>query len=175
MTARRWAVAAVVLALVVTAGVGWARYATLRPPSSGVATRDTPLIAGGVRYRVLELRRLDRITFTDHDPLVAPEGAVWLRLDVRLDLVDAATPMDSLRCTGFLTSGSSEWSDDYDPSSYADDIAQRQCHTMGDDRPLTPGVPKTLILHWLVPTWAADRPQFFLRFSTPPRTVELRA
>lgn len=174
MTARLWAVLAVVLALVVTAGVGWARYTTLRPPVSGVAGRDVPLVADGVRYQVLELRRLDRITFADHEPLVAPEGAVWVRLDVRLDLLDAGLDMDALRCTGFLVSGGSEWSDDYDPSSYADDIAQRQCHAVGDGRPLTVGVPKMLVLHWLVPTWAADRPQFFLRFPTPPRTLELR-
>lgn len=174
MTARLWAVVAVVFALVVTGGVGWARYATLRPPSSGVATREVPLITGGVRYQVLGLQRLQRITFTDHAPLVAPEGAVWLRLDVSLELVDAATPMDALRCTGFLTSGGSEWSDDYDPAAYAGDIASRQCHTLGDDRPLLPGVPKTLTLHWLVPGWAAERPQFFLRFGTPPRTVGLR-
>lgn len=174
MSARRWAVVAVAFALLVTVGVGWSRYATLRPPSSGVATRDTPLTVGGVRYQVLELRRLQRIEFADHAPLVAPDGAVWLRLDVRLELVEAATDMDTLRCTGFLTSGSSEWSDDYDPSTYSGNLAERQCHTVGDDRPLAVGAPKTLTLHWLVPSWAAERPQFFLRFPTPPRTVELR-
>ncbi|MFT4227292.1 hypothetical protein [Micropruina sp.] len=174
MTARLWAVAAVLFALVVTGGVGWSHYATLRPPSAGVATRDVPLTVGGVRYQVLDLQRLQRITFADHEPLVAPEGAVWVRLDVRLELLDAGIEMDTLRCTGFLVSGGSEWSDDYDPASYSDDLASRQCHTVGDDRPLTVGVPKTLTLHWLVPTWAAEQPQFFLRFVTPPRGLELR-
>lgn len=44
----------------------------------------------------------------------------------------------------------------------------------GDDQPFTVGSPKTLVMHWLVPARAADSAPFYLRFSTPPRSIELR-
>ena len=173
---RRWwpAIAAVVFALLVTAGVGWGRYLNLRPLSSGVATRDVPLVVGGASFRVLDLQRLQRITFPDHDALVAPNGAVWVRLDAEVTLLDAAVDPAALSCYGVLASGDSEWTDSYDPATYAGDYEQKSCDKAGPDRPLQPGVPKTLILYWLVPAWAADDARYFVRLSTPPRALELR-
>lgn len=171
---KRWAVLAIACTLAITVWVGWDRYAKLRPPAVAVATRTAPAVVSGVRYQVTDLQRLARIDFTDHDPLIAPGGAVWVRLDFTMELLDPATAMDSLRCTGYLVAGGSEWSDDWDPSSHADALEQRQCHTLGDDRPLTVGAVKHLAMHWLVPIQAADAPEFYLRFSTPPASIELR-
>lgn len=173
---RRWwpAIAAVVLALLVTGWVGWSRYANLRPPSSGVATRDVPLVVGGASFRVLDLQRLPRITFTDNDPLVAPDGAVWVRLDAELTLVDAAVDPDTLSCYGVLSSGNSEWADSSEPASFSGDYEQKSCGKAGPDRPLQPGVLKRLVLHWLVPTWAADDARYFVRLNSPSAALELR-
>lgn len=171
---KRWAVLAIVCTLAVTAWVGWDRYTKLRPPAAAVATRTMPADLAGVRYRVTDVSRVARIDVADHDPLVAPPGAVWVRLAFTMELLDPATRMDSLRCTGFLVSGSNEWSDDSDPASYADDLTQRRCNELRDDQPLTIGTTKRLVMHWLVPSAAADKAQFYLRFSTPPRSIELR-
>ncbi|MBK8447447.1 MAG: hypothetical protein IPL41_12445 [Micropruina sp.] len=172
----RWrsAALAVAFALAVTAWVGWGNYAKLRPPVAAVVTADATTTVARVEYRVGGVQRLARIEFSDHDPLIAPLGAVWVRLDFTMQLQGAGTDPDSLRCTGFLVSGSYEWSDAYEPSSYGGDLAQRQCHTTGEDRPPQPGVARRLVMHWLVPQWAADAPRFYLRFSTPPRAIELR-
>lgn len=170
---RWWPLLAVLVALLVTAGIGWSRYTNLRPLSSGVATRTEPLMVNGASFRVLDLQRLQRITFTDHDPLVAPDGAVWVRLDAEVTLVDASVDPATLNCYGVLVSAGNEWTDDYDPASYSGDYAQKLCDKAADEQPLQPGVPKRLVLHWLVPTWAADDARYYLRLATPPTALEL--
>lgn len=105
---RRWALLALACTLAVTAWVGWDPYTKLRPPTSAVVTAAGPADVAGVRYRVIDAQRLNRIDFADHDPLIPPSGAVWVRLRASLELIDPATPPDSLGCTGFLVAGHDE-------------------------------------------------------------------
>lgn len=171
---KRWAVLALVGTLLITAWVGWDRYTKLRPQTAAVARVNAPAEAGGLRFAVKGVQKLAQIEVVDDDPLVAMPGATWVRLDFSITLLDPTRPIDDLYCTGFLVSGASEWSDEDDPSSRNDRLADSFCHSVGDDKPLTVGQVKPMVMYWLVPTWAAEAPQFFLRFSTASMSVELR-
>jgi hypothetical protein len=156
---RRWPAfaASVGFALAVTCWVGWQRYAAQEPPASAVHTAAAPVEFAGSRFTVGRLQRLASVV-ADGKVVEPLRGAVWVRLDLRQDVLAPEPPS----CSGWLFAGPDRWEDGESPLP---EPGLSSCGRV-DGVGLAPGQGKDLSFFWEVPERVASGPMAFeLRFG----------